>query len=216
MTPTLEAGAAAAPAPPDAPPSPSSASSPAVTGPAASSPASSGGAPPTRIPKDPAAALAFLRAVPDAARTSYQRTKLRELERWDKRERRKAAAPSSTKAPPAKVAAAEPAEELDDAQRARETGGAWKLALRIVSLLLWPFGYRLESLTDKEVDEDVALLVPLTVRHRWLEVIVRYAALPYLLVERVVTKVRPRAAASSSSASSSPAPATAPAVRRVS
>jgi len=38
----------------------------------------------------------------------------------------------------------------------------------------------------------VALLAPLARRHKWLDVLVRYAALPYLLAERVLAKAKRR------------------------
>jgi hypothetical protein len=89
--------------------------------------------------------------------------------------------------------AAEPTlDEWDEKQRTLETGGAWRLALRIVSLVLWPFGWRLDTLTEAECAEDVRLLAPLASRHRWLELAIRYAALPYLLAERIATKAKRR------------------------
>ncbi len=134
-------------------------------------------------------------AAPSA--TPYQRRRQREAERKrtaaERRAKREAkAATKGTEA----AKAAEPAQaaddDRDDAQRAHETGGAWRLVLRLVSLVMWPFGYRLEPLTDKECAEDVRLLVPLARRHLWLDLCVRYAALPYLLVERIVAKTRRR------------------------
>lgn len=134
---------------------------------------------------------------PDAAKTPYQRRKEREAERTRKAAERRAAREAKKTKP---AAAADDADDdqadddegRDDAQRARETGGFWRLTLRVVSLLLMPFGYRLDPLTDKECAEDVALLAPLARRHRWLDVLVRYAALPYLLAERIAGKVKKR------------------------
>lgn len=130
--------------------------------------------------------------------TPYQKRKQREKERKEeaaaRRAKRDAAKAAKTKAAPAAEAAADQddEDERDEAQRARETGGFWKLTLRVVSLCLYPFGYRLDPLDKGEVAEDVALLLPLTRRHKWLDVLVRYAALPYLLAERIAGKVRRR------------------------
>jgi len=127
--------------------------------------------------------------------TGYKLKKAREAARKEKaaaaRARREAAKskPDAGEAP----AAAEPTlDEWDEKQRALETGGAWRLALRIVSLCLWPFGWRLDALTKEECAADVALLAPLAGRHRWLELTIRYAALPYLLAERIATKAKRR------------------------
>lgn len=132
--------------------------------------------------------------------TPYQKRKERERElakvAADRKAKREAAKPGKGGKAKAGAEPAQPAEETteewDEAQRAREAGGFWRLTLRIVSLCMWPFGYRLDPLTDKECAEDVALLAPLASRHKWLEVMVRYAALPYLLVERVATKTKKR------------------------
>jgi hypothetical protein len=136
-------------------------------------------------------------AAPTTTETPYQRRKRVERERAAEAEKRKAdrAAKRAAKgAAPAQ--AAKPTEQTDDEwdedQRRRETGGFWRLTLRLVSLALWPFGYRLDALTDKECAEDVALLAPLAGRHKWLELLIRYAALPYLLAERIATKFRKR------------------------
>ncbi len=127
--------------------------------------------------------------------SAYQRRRERERERERKKEAARAKR-ADREVAKAKEEAATPAAPLDDdrddAQRARETGGAWRLTLRLVGWCLWPFGYRLEPLTDKQVAEDTALLAPLARRHRWLDLLIRYAALPYLLVERIVTQLRRR------------------------
>jgi hypothetical protein len=131
--------------------------------------------------------------------TPYQRRKAKQdelkklaAERRAKREAKKAEK-GGAKAPAA------PADEVDDEdrdddQRKRETSGAWRLTLRVVSLVLWPFGYRLDPLTDKEAAEDAGLLLPLVRKHRWLDALVAYAALPYLLAERVALKLKKREA----------------------
>lgn len=172
--------AASAVAPPSSPDGSESAPSPA-----------SGGAAPLTVEE--------LRAIPERERTPRQKRRLALLEKQAKaeaararREAKKAAAAPAAPAPAASTPAPVVEDERDDSQRARETGGFWRLTLRVVSLLLWPFGYRLEALTAKEVDEDVQLLAPLTKRHRWLDVLVRYAALPYLLAERIAGKVKKR------------------------
>lgn len=130
--------------------------------------------------------------------TPYQRRKEKERRsaaeaaaRKAKREAAKAGK-AGGKSEPAQKSTDAADDDRDDAQRERETGGAWRLTLRIVGLLAYPFGYRLDPLTDKEVGEDVKLLAPLARRHLWLDVAIRYAALPYLLVERVVTKLKKR------------------------
>lgn len=117
--------------------------------------------------------------------TPYQKRKARQEQREREAAEKKAARE-------AKKAGKAPTSSSDEKQRARETGGFWRLTLRIVGLLMWPFGWRLEQLTAAECAEDVALLAPLASRHRWLEVLIRYAALPYLLVERMATKAKKR------------------------
>ena len=130
--------------------------------------------------------------------SGYKLRKAREAEKQREADARKAKreAAKSGKSKPAaesKGDAAEPTvDEWDEKQRALETGGAWRLALRIVSLCLWPFGWRLDALTTEECAADVALLAPLAGRHRWLELTIRYAALPYLLAERIATKAQRR------------------------
>jgi hypothetical protein len=141
-----------------------------------------------------------LLAAPDDQLGPGQRRRKRNLERARAAEKRRAdrAAKKGTK--PAAAAEPKPAadddqvddDDRDDEQRAREVGGFWRLTIRLVSLLLYPFGWRLDALTEKECNEDVLLLAPLAKRHRWLDILVRYAALPYLLVERVISKARRR------------------------
>lgn len=139
-----------------------------------------------------------LRAIPEGDRTPAQRRRFKTLDKLDKARRRKEARDAKKGGAPAAAPAAQAAqadeddEERDDAQRERETGGAWRLTLRIVGLLLYPFGYSLDALTDKECAEDVKLLAPLARRHRWLDLAIRYAALPYLLVERIAGKAKKR------------------------
>jgi hypothetical protein len=130
--------------------------------------------------------------------SGYKLRKAREVEKQREADARKAKreAAKAGKSKPAaesRSAAAEPTvDEWDEKERAREVGGFWRLVLRIVSLCAWPFGYTLDQLTDKECGEDVALLAPLAGRHRWLELTIRYAALPYLLAERIATKAQRR------------------------
>lgn len=155
---------------------------------------------PTAKPTGGAAPLSLeeLRAIPEGERTARQKRRLSLLEKAAaaeaRRAKRAAKAAAAAPAPAKEKPDADEDDDRDDAQRARETGGAWRLTLRIVSLILWPFGWRLEPLTDKECAEDVQLLAPLARRHRWLDMLIRYAALPYLLVERVVSKAKRREA----------------------
>jgi hypothetical protein len=134
-----------------------------------------------------------LRAIPEAQRTRAQKRRLTTLDN-ERRLAERRAARAAKKAEPAPTAAGaeQSDEDRDDEQRKHETGGFWRLTLRVVGLVLWPFGYKLDDLTEKECAQDVALLLPLVKRHRWLDVLIRYAAVPYLLVERVVLKVRRR------------------------
>jgi hypothetical protein len=166
---------------------------------AAAAPPSSAGEPTTRAPGGAAPLTADeLRALPESQRTPQQKRRLSMLERKAKADAARAKRLAKKSAPAAAAPAAKDdddeldEDERDDAQRERETGGFWRLTLRVMSLLLWPFGWRLEPLSDKECAEDVALLAPLARRHAWLDVLVRYAALPYLLVERVVSKAKRR------------------------
>lgn len=190
MTDELEKVNGAAPAAESMPPAQTPPAPPPSSGdaPAASPSKPTGGAAPLTLEQ--------LQAIPEAQRTPYQKRKLRELEikraadeRRQKREAKKVKAAPAAAAP----AAAELDEDArDDKARAREAAMFWRFVFRLVNLIVWPFGFRVEKLAPAEAAEDAEYLVPLARKYRWFDVAIRWAALPFVLLERLTAHLKKR------------------------
>ncbi len=167
--------------------------SPVVDG-AGSPPPDAAPAPPATPETGPAEPV---EPTPSAPSTAYQRRKQREAarlaaaeKRRAAREARKAGKPAAEAKPDAPADLEEP--DRDDKQRRREAAMFWRFVGRVASMLAWPFGYTFERITAAEAQEDAEYLVPLAVRYRWFDVAIRWAAIPFVLVERLSSKLKAR------------------------
>jgi hypothetical protein len=176
VTDELVNGAAPAAEPAELPPASPLSSSEAAP---AQPPASAGAAPLTPYQKR--------KAKETAAAAAAAERKRKRLEKAAK----KPAAPAAT-APGKKTDPEDEDDERDDAARAREAALFWRFVFRVVNLCAWPFGYRVDKLEKDEASEDAAYLVPLARRYAWFDATIRWAALPFVLAERIASHVKKR------------------------
>jgi hypothetical protein len=130
-----------------------------------------------------------LRAEEKRALREQARREFRAAERERLEAAAKPAAPAAGKATATPGAAPAPADpDRTDAQRAADAAVFLRgFLLPVLSLLAYPFGWRLrvESFTAEQAREDAAAWVPVARRYRWVDLVITWAGVPARLVARV-------------------------------